>query len=441
MWLRRRLWRMERKVNEFLEGDLGWVRTMFVILAGGLFTFLIILIDYFVNPQSGQTWLLTNERLQLIPDAFLRWVGLAFTWNSLRYFLLPIVTLLLAMLAAALFVQDIYNLTNYMVALRYLVSSLFGFSYPLLRVEKGQMVLEPGEVNPLTSIGGPGYILISPGNAVLFERLKHPSSVRGQGLHFISRFESIKEIVDLTDQHGYIEKTSAMTKDGIVVTVHDIHFRYRLWAGQRTAGHTGRSQNDPYPFSVRAVRNMVYNRAIRQNGGLTPWSTAVQIAFDTDIVNYIRRNTLDAVTAPSQNEENDTQQKKDPRKDIRQVLYSRSAKNRFRALGAELLWFDIGHFSFEDPAVEEQRIRTWSADWVGEGEVLRAKGSAQRQAYNELARAEVQAKMVMSLVNSMHEAGLSGDLHGEAMQKMILIKTAQLLESLSGVYETSPNGE
>ena len=438
IWLRRRFWRVERKVNEFLEGDLGWVRILFILLIGGLFTFLIVLVDYFVHPESGQTWLMESERLRFLPDAFLRWVGLAFTLDSLRYFLLPVVTLILAVLAGGLYVQDIYNLNSYSMALRYLNASLFGLNYPFLRIEKGQMVLEPGEVNPLASIGGPGYVLISPGNAVLFERLKHPSSVRGQGLHFISRFESIKEIVDLTDQHGYIEKTSAMTKDGIVVTVHDIHYRYRLWAGQRTVGHTGRSQTDPYPFSVRAVRNMVYNRAVQKEGKLTPWATAIHIAFEGDITTYVRSNLLDEVTAP---EQGDGQKIKDPRQDIRRALYSRGAKMRFRNLGAELLWFDIGHFSFENPAVEEQRIRTWSADWIGESEVLRAKGMAQRQAYQELARAEVQARLVMALVNSLHEAGLSGDLHGETMHKMVVIKTAQLLESLSGAYETSPYGE
>jgi hypothetical protein len=385
---------------------------------------------------------MTYEPLQFLPKGFLRWIGLAFTRDSLRYFLLPLVTLGLAILATSLYVQDIYYLNSYPAALRYLIASLFSVSYPFLKIEKGQMVLEEGEIHPMAAIGGPGNILVSPGNAVLFERLKHPSNVRGQGLHFISRFESIKQIVDLTDLHGYVEKTSAMSKDGIVVTVHDVNFRYRLWGGPHSSGNTGRSQTEPYPYSVQAIRKMVYNRTIRGNGELVAWEAVVQGTLEGEILSYIRANLLDAVTAPTSEIDPTTgQKKKDPRQKIREKLFSPEIKKRFRDIGAELFWFDIGHFSFEDPAVEEQRIRTWSAGWIGAGDQLRAEGSSLREAYIEMGQAQVQAELVMALVNALHDAGLSGELRGEAMQKLVLVKTAQLVESMSGVYEPSPYGE
>jgi hypothetical protein len=46
----------------------------------------------------------------------------------------------------------------------------------------------------------------------------------------------------------------------------------------------------------------------------------------------------------------------------------------------------------------------------------------------------------MSLVHSLHEAGLSGGLRGDPMRKLMMLKTAQVLESMSGVYEPNPNG-
>ena len=433
-WLRRRLWRFERKVNEFLEGDHGLVRILFVLLAGVAFMLLAVLIKFFIDPQSGQTWLVEEDWLAFVPEPLLRFIGLVFSLASLRYLLLPFITLTLAFIAGARYIQDIYQINDYRLAMRYLFASMFGLFHPYLSIDKGQMVLNPGEVNPLAVIGGPGYLMINPGNAVLFERLNHPSSVRGQGLHFISRFESIKEIIDLTDQHGYIEKTAAMSKDGIVVTVHDIHFRYRLWGGQRAAGSTGRSPKNPYPYSIQAIRNLVYNRQVRPNVGVVPWNVAVQGAFDGDILTFIRTNLLDTVTAPEG-------EGMDPRHEIRRILTSPNARSRFKAVGVELLWFDIGHFSFEDPAVEEQRVATWSADLAGDAEVLRAMGEAQRQAYHEMARAQVQSELLMSLVHSLHEAGLSGNLRGEPMVKLVLLKTSQVIESMSGVYEPSPNGE
>jgi hypothetical protein len=435
--LRRRLWRIDRKINEFLEGDLGWVRILSGLLITLALLFFAIVIQYLIDPQAGIYDWMANPVFSSIPFPILRGIGVIFSWTTLRFIVLPTITFIIGLVVGAHYIQDLYNITSYSAAVRYLLASLFGISYPFLRIENGKMVLNENEVNSLEAIGGPGYVLISPGNAVLFEHLQHPASVRGQGLHFISRFESIKEIVDLKDQHGYIEKTSAMSKDGIVVTVHDIHFRYRLWGGQRVAGNTGRIPENPYPYSIQAVRNMAYNRGMR-SGTLVSWHQAVQSDFDGDILNYIRTNLLDAVTAPEGRKPDGTI--KNPRRDIQLSLTSPAARIRFRNLGAELIWFDIGRFNFEDPEVEEQRISTWSAEWVGDAEVLLSFGEAQRQAYHELARAEAQAELLMSLVHSLHEAGLSGGLSGEPMRKMMMLKTAQVLESMSGVYEPNPNG-
>ena len=435
--VRRRFWRLDRKINEFLEGDLGWVRLLFVIVSAIALLIFAILIQILIHPQVGvQEWMAAPQYAN-IPDPILRVIGIIFNWKLIRFIALPGIALVIGLVIGANYIQDVYNITSYSASIRYLFASLFGFSYPSLRIENGKMILHEDEVNTLEVIGGPGYVFISPGNAVLFEHLQHPASVRGQGLHFISRFESIKEIVDLKDQHGYIEKSAAMSKDGIVVTVHDIHFRYRLWGGQRVAGNTGRIPENPYPFSIQAVRNMAYNRIMR-SGTLANWHQTVQSSFDGDILNYIRTNLLDAVTAPEGRKPDGTV--KDPRRDIQRRLTSPEARTRFKNIGVELIWFDIGRFNFEDPEVEEQRISTWSAEWVGDAEILRSFGEAQRQAYHELARAESQAELLMSLVHSLHEAGLSGNLRGEPMRKLMMLKTAQVLESMSGVYEPNPNG-
>jgi len=434
---RRRFWRIERKINEFLEGELGWLRRLFVLLTAVVLVGFVVLIQFIVDPLAGVVTWTSHWLLASFPEPLLRVWGAVFSFQTLRFLFLPVSTLIIGLIIGAHYIQDIYNINSYPVAMRYLFASLFSYSYPTLLIVDGKKVLAENELNSLDVIGGPGYVMISPGNAVLFEHLQHPASVRGQGIHFISRFESIKEIVDLKDQHGYIEKTSAMSKDGIVVTVHDIHFHYRLWGGQRVAGNTGRIPENPYPFSVQAVRNMAYNRSMVA-GVLSSWHQTVRSAFDGDILNYIRNNLLDAVTAPEGRKADGSV--KDPRGDIHKKLTSPAARARFRNIGAELIWFDIGRFNFEDPEVEEQRIITWSAEWVGDAEVLRSYGEAQRQAYHELARAEAQAELLMSLVHALHEAGLAGNLRGDPMRKLMMVKTAQVLESMSGVYEPNPDG-
>jgi hypothetical protein len=430
-WLSRVLWPVRRNVEEFLESDLGRVRIVFVLLAGFFLMLLADLVHFFMDPQSG-IWLVQTGWLGFLPDRLERMFGMFFSLESLRYFIMPVVTLGIAFMFGAHYIKDIYDLPSYQTALQYLLASLFGFMFPFLRISDGKAIVDINETNPLEAIGGPGYLMVSPGNAVLFERLRHPSSVRGPGLHFISRFEKLKEIVDLRDQHGYIEKIAAMSKDGIVVTVHDIHFRYRLWGGRRMGGNTGRSPEEPYPFSVQAVRNMVYNRLVI-GGVVGNWDRAIQTAFEGEIQAYIRNNLLDAVTAPDSNA--------DPRKAIKDRINARSLRDRLRLLGAELVWFDFGHFSFDDPAVEEQRIRTWSADYAGEADVFRSMGEGQVQAQHELARGEAQAELVMALVHSLHESGLSDSAYGDEFAKLFLLKTAQVLESMSAVYEPSQSGD
>lgn len=463
-WLRRQLWPLERSINEFLQGDLGWMRAFFLFLAGFIYMAAAILIQWFVNPQAGETWLLQDERFSFVPETLLRFFGMAFSWESLRYYLLPVVTGIIALFFGARYVQDIYNLNSYSSALQYLFASLFSVFYPFLRIENGQAVVNEDETNPLLEIGGPGYVLISPGNAVLFERLRRPSNVRGQGMHRISRFESIKEIVNLTDQHGVINHVSAASKDGIVVTVHDIQFRYRC--GQRASVLANRSQNNPYPYSVHAIRNLVYNRGMRFRDGhteVTPLDAAINFAIDGDILRYIRSHLLDAIIAPRDEKEPESErddpteslgqkgyvdwkpaevvpelQRTDPRSKIRRMMNSPGTRRSFQNMGIELIWFDIGHFSFEDPAVEEQRISTWSAALAGESSLLRAKGEAFGQALREMARAQVQSELLVSMVHALHEAGLTSDLDREGMYKVVLLRASQVLESLSGVYDTKP---
>lgn len=410
------IWRFNQYKSGFLEGDFQWatLRLWVVFFASILICLLGLLIEYWFSSISQ-----TPEQGAVI--------ALVKFWNIIRFLIVPVTCLIMAISVAAQYIQDIYEFDNYGVAVNYLLASLFGIGYPQLRIENGGKKLKPGEVNTLAVIGGPGYVLISPGNVVLFERLTHPSEVRAEGLHFISRFESIKEIIELSDQHGFIEQSTPMTKDGILVRVSDIHFRYRLWGGHRWGGMPGRSPLKPYPFSIAAVRDQVYKRTIR-NGSLADWNAMVQNAFDGQIYHYIREHKLDEIISP---ESKDV----DPREEIVRKINSSGLRGVMKSLGAELVWFDIGHFGYEDPNVEEQRIAAWQAEWIGDAEVRRAYGEAKRQVAQEIARAEVQAQVVMAIAHSMAELGVNKNLDRSSLANLFLMKTTQILESLGDSYK------
>jgi hypothetical protein len=354
--------------------------------------------------------------------------------------IIPISVFIGVLLASAVYVQDVYELPNFKSGIQYMLAAFLGISYPRLKIEEGQKQVPKGTINLIDTIGGPGYVHIRPGNVVLFESLRSPSSVRANTVNFISRFESIKEIVSLDDQHGFIENIRARTKDGIEVIVRDVHYRYRLRTGRRFGDHEKRDAQNPYPYSVDAVKKMAYNRTVR-NETLASWHDTVRLAFDGGIKYYIRSHKFDNLTHPDFEES-------DPRAEITSAM-NKGIRLRLRNIGAELLWFDIGHFGVSDQmqeAVEEQRVDTWSARLDGDAMVVRSYGEARRLAYQDMGRAEGQADLLLSIIQALEEASVESgigedDQEQERLQNLRAIvwtKVAQALDAAAEESKKSP---
>jgi hypothetical protein len=359
--------------------------------------------------------------LRVIPREMLTLLGWLVSFSSLRYLIIILSTLIVVLAVGARYIQDIYELRSFRLALQYLLASIFAIGYPRLTIEDGQMQIPLSEENLLAIIGGPGYLTIRPGNVVLFEQLNNPSNVRAEGWYFISRFESIKIIADLRNQHGYISELRAMTKDGVMVTARDIHYEYRLYASRRFVGPSGRSQQIPYPYSIRAVRNMTYNRSVGPQG-ITTWENMVRILFEGEIQDYIRTHKLDDVTFP-----NDIN--RDPRGDILSRYKARGFRDRLRTIGTELLWFGIGNFEVNDTEIQDQGVATWSSNWRGNAELVRAYGEAVRLAMIEQGRAEAQAEILMSIIQALQDIQVQ-DGGVEQIHQVFLARMAQLLDAL-----------
>jgi hypothetical protein len=294
-----------------------------------------------------------------------------------------------------------------------------------LVISEGIAQLQPDEENVLYKVGGPGYIIVRPGKVVLLETLEHPASIHAAGKHFISRFERIKEIFSLEDQHSRVEEFTAVTKDGIELKVCGIEFRYKLWSNMQERTYT-----NPYPYSEEAVRNLAYNRAAK-NGELPDWHTAVGGIIKGTISEHINRNQADLITAPRYLEG-------DPRDEIEKLFKSEKVKKKFRSIGTELLWLDIGHFDFAEEMIDKERMKTWQAKWAGSASVIRAYGEAQRLAYQELGRAEAQAEMLMSIVSALRDVEFSSEKR-ENLRNIVLARTAQILEAMTSYQRSDTN--
>ncbi|MCU0485323.1 MAG: SPFH domain-containing protein [Anaerolineales bacterium] len=380
---------------------------------------------------ASDPWLFAGVRLDLEAGTNAAFRQYLFSWGAVKFLWVSIPALIASLMVGGRYVQEIYELESFWQGVRYLWAAIFSLPLPQLRLEDGEFQFQPGAFNPLVRIGGPGYALIRPGSALLTERLESIGLVRAQGRHYISRFESIQQTVDLKDQHWQAEPSQAISKDGMLVTVQEFDVIYRLLGNRREGGITGRSPEAPFPLSVRAVRDLAYNRNMTANGAITEWGMAVQFAVDGEVLNFIRRNPVDAVTAPQPGEE--------PRQVINRAVQAPGVRAALQRVGTELIWVDIGHITVDDP-VEFERIRTWGSRWEGEADLLRAKGEAARGALIEKARAEAQAELLTRIAEEFDELGLDAlPPDPDRKARLFLIKMTQILEELRRPFTQPPS--
>jgi hypothetical protein len=274
-------------------------------------------------------------------------------------------------------------------------------------------------------VGGPGYLRIRPGSAVLLESMTQPTRVLGGGIQFISRFESLREIISLEDQQGSKLEVITTTKDGIEVAVQNIQYRYRLRTGHRPRGYQARTPVDPYPFSTQALQFVAYRRAV-SNGDdglpkITAWDRAVQISVEGVITGYISSHLFDEISTP-----NDYTRR--PRRDIARQMQVQAYQN-LRNIGTELLWFDIGHFTPVLRNVANQRAETWGAKWTGLAGIQQAQGEAARLMLQDIGRAEAQAEILRRIILSIGQ-NRSAPFTSQNLRNLIIIRTAQILETM-----------
>jgi hypothetical protein len=166
---------------------------------------------------------------------------------------------------------------------------------------------------------------------------------------------------------------------------------------------------------------MIYNRTVSEQE-LGDWSSGVASDIRKALAGYINRHTLDHLTAPEESGG-------DPRGGIKRELHSQTVTNELQRRGTELLWIDIGSFEIPNKQVDQQRLNTWQAKWMGDARLTRSYGEAQRLAYQEIGRAEAQAEMLISIMHALSDVDLRGGTR-QSLRDVILVRTAQLLEAM-----------
>lgn len=398
----------------FWEGEREWGETRWqaVVVTGLCLAMFGLLL---VSPNQLQAALKAffSERQLAVSDLVL--LAVAWGWSLLRLGLPPLVAVVLALVFGTLYLQDIFEFPSFQEAYRFLEAAIFGRNHPLLTIRDGQKIVPAGEYNPLDKIGGPGWLDIRLGNVVLLERGAGPSSVLGAGWHFIRRFESIRTIMDLREVYRAKAEVKVITRDGIELTMRNVEATFRLDTGKQQQ----RTELNPYPFSVRAVRDSIYNRAVGNDGQLEDWAGRALNIIVGQITDWIALQRLDRLTAATA---------QDPRAAIRQLLAMPTARKALGRLGAELIWINIGHID-TPPAVDAQRAESWQSFWQGQNAVTEAHGQALRLQYEERGRAEGQAEMLRQIAQALADT-TAADLPPQRLYELLLMRISHVLETL-----------
>ena len=346
--------------------------------------------------------------------------------NMVRFMVIPVGAVCVVILAAGRFIQDIYALEGYWPSISYILSSLFGLWYANLVIDEGVANVAENEVNSLQKFGGPGIVMVQPGNAVMFRNLRRRSRHGITSSVFLRKFETIGMIADLEDLEDVIEEMKVVTRDGIRVEVKNIKFRYRVISNQL------KTMSNPYPFLDAELDKMAYNMSVREQG-LPTWRSFVKQAVSTYVKEFLSDFTVDELTAPRSDAHS-------PWKEIHTRLTSPAQIPNIRSVGADMLWVDLGHIHIVSDIVDESRVGFWAADWVGNSEAKMAYATGTRMAYQEQARAEAHAELIMSIAHGLEGINLSKN-SSENIRKLFLTRTAEVLNSLNPSLNPGPTGE
>jgi hypothetical protein len=300
---------------------------------------------------------------------------------------------------------------------------------PSLDISNGKAENSDGDMNLLQRIGGPGWLSIERGNVALLEYLHSPARVLGPGHHFLPRLQHVAEICSLDDQHWEAPPIIATTKDGIEVVVHDFRFGYRLLSPHHGNTLKKRTAVDPYPFSARSVCTLAYDRSVAGDGNRMDWGRWVQMRLDSVITDYINKESIDEIIAPTTGYIREEVLEKISSADLR--------KSIMHMMGTEVTWLNIGRFDIHDERIGREikdfRLKAWFAQWAGKASLIRAEGKAEQISQTEGGRIEKTTSMLRGILQALDEVKMDGDVD-EHVWSIVLARTAQIIEAMTSQH-------
>jgi len=259
-----------------LKPDSARLRTLYLIF---LLFLSGLLISSRIENYSISRWVFHVQDIFLFlfnPIYAERYIGDPFTkfilflWPALtnpytlQYLPIFLVPFFIALHYATCYLTDIFELENINIARKFLLQIALMGSKETIRITNGEVSAE--HINsPLHKIGGPGKVIIDLDTVALFERPDCTPNIIGPtgdmpgGKATLVGFERLRNTIDLRDHHSESLIVSSRSLDGIKIGAIDVRVIYSIFRNNQADQELSKQQ--PYPFSIEAVKKLVYGSA------------------------------------------------------------------------------------------------------------------------------------------------------------------------------------
>ncbi len=340
----------EALLGGLLERDHRGARLRLILLVTGLASYWLALAFFADFPRVlPEAWL---NQLVFPVNVAADLVTSFFAPQVLLHLLPAIFALWLGFRLAAHYVSDLFELESPSIAANYLRASILGLGYDTLNVTQSDLKLL-NRSSPLLRIGGPGFLQVHLGHAVVMETAEGKPQVYGPDQRrFIQGFERMRDVIDLRDQLRELDEVRAVTADGIEVRARHVQMMFRVYGGEQE-----RSLQAPFPYTEAAIRRLVYGRPVTEKGAAS-WTDELADLAATEIRSFVGSLTLEAFLAlqperavgggPEQ--AGATGSFHIPRRKLTERFHTEQARARLKERGLELDWAGVGTWQIESEA-------------------------------------------------------------------------------------------
>jgi len=211
-----------------------------------------------------------------------------------QYFPILLAPFFIALQCAALYLADIFELEHVSVARSFIWAVALSGSEETIRVSQGE-ISEENRQSPTYLIGGPGKVIVDLDSVAMFEKpdgtphiigptVKEPRS--RATLDGFERFRQAIDIrdhyVDLRDQDSKSESVKSRSLDGIPVEATDVRLMFSIYRDGKKP-----DLEHPYPFSEKAIEQLVYKATSKVTHGKSNPST-FEFSWVNNMIGLIR---------------------------------------------------------------------------------------------------------------------------------------------------------